>query len=436
MSIISELRTNIDTSTSWGKLEYTDWRDENLSWKKTCYIGDWSYLDEFRISGPDAFRFLSEHAVNSFAKFDIGQAKHAIFCSHAGKVIGEGVLTRHGPEEFEFNARGPIANWLEYRLHKGKYAATATTTINHFKFQVSGPTALAVCEKVAGQSLRDINFMRLRTVRIGGCDVSFLRQGMAGEIGFELHGPSEHAEAVRNAILDAGQEFGIRQLGSRTAMVNHLEAAFPTVTHDYLPAVGDEPEREFFDIYCRAVPKHGTPDWFKSFARAGKVKGSFESTELSDWYRSPIELGWAKNVKFDHEFYGRAALEREMENPKRTRVTLVWNKDDVIAVYASLFEQEEPYDYMEMPRHQWNCMYANKVMDGDKLVGVATSRGYSYYFRKMLSHCVIDLPYATVGKEVTLVWGDPNTRQKLIRATVAPSPYKVDNRRADLGTMA
>jgi vanillate/3-O-methylgallate O-demethylase len=278
--------------------------------------------------------------------------------------------------------------------------------------------------------------MRYRTQSIGGCDVTFLRQGMAGEIGFELHGPSSRAEEVRNAILHIGREFGIRQLGSRTAMVNHLEAAFPTVTHDYLPAVGDEPEREFFDIYSRVVPQSGSPEWFKSFARSMKVKGSFEGTELSDWYRSPVELGWARNVNFDHEFHGRAALEREVADPKRARVTLIWNKDDVNAVYASLFEEGDPYDYMEMPRHQWNCMYANKVMDGEKPVGVATSRGYSYYFRKMLSHCVIDLAYASVGTQVSVVWGDPETRQKLIRATVAPSPFKVDNRRSDLDALA
>lgn len=435
MTTISELRRGIDTSTSWGKLEYTDWRDENLSWKHSCYIGDWSWLDEFRLEGPAALEFFSDHAVNSFARFDVGQAKHAILCNKAGKVIGEGVLTRWGAQAFEFNARGPVVNWLEYRLGKGRYAAESATKISEFKFQVSGPTALAVCEKVTGESLRDINFMRFRTARINGREVTLLRQGMAGEIGFELHGPGAHTEEIRNAIIDAGQQFGIRQLGSRTAMVNHLEAAFPTITHDYLPAVGDEPEREFFQLYGGKVPPHGSPEWFKSFARAVKVKGSFEGTQLSDWYRSPIELGWAKSVKFDHAFYGREALEREMADPQRTRVTLVWNKEDVIDVYASLFEEGPTYDYMEMPRHQWNCMYASKVMDGDRLVGVATSRGYSYYFRKMISHCVIDLDHAEPGTEVAVVWGDPGTRQKLIRTVVAPSPFKQDNRRADLSTV-
>jgi hypothetical protein len=90
--------------------------------------------------------------------------------------------------------------------------------------------------------------------------------------------------------------------------------------------------------------------------------------------RSPIELGWSKNVKLDHKFYRRKALEAEMAHPRRARVRLVWNKQDVTDVYASLFEEGEPYDYMETPRHQWNVMYANKVMAGDRLVGVVVRK--------------------------------------------------------------
>jgi len=435
MTVFENIRADVDTSTSWGSGEYTTWQDEQLSWKTDCYIGDWSYLDEFYIEGPDALKFLSAFAVNSFAKFDIGQAKHAVFCNQNGKVIGEGVLTRRGEDSFEFNARGPVVSWLEYNLAKGGYDATSETKLSQFKFQVSGPKALAVCEKASAQGLRDIGFMRFGKASIAGCEAMMLRQGMAGEIGFEIHGPGDMAERVRQAILQAGEEFGIRQLGSRTAMINHLEAAFPTITHDYIPAVGDDAEREFFEQHGKIVPTRGSPEWFRSFARSVKVKGSFEGRALSDWYRSPIELGWGKSVKFDHDFYGREALEREMAAPQRTRVTLVWNKEDVIDVYASMFEDGETYDFMEMPRHAWNVMYANKVMDGDKLVGVATSRGYSYYFRNMLSHCIIDLDHAQPGTEVTVVWGDPGGRQKLIRAITAPSPFKQDNRRADLSSV-
>jgi vanillate/3-O-methylgallate O-demethylase len=80
-------------------------------------------------------------------------------------------------------------------------------------------------------------------------------------------------------------------------------------------------------------------------------------------------------------------------------------------------------------------MYADKVMKERKQVGVATSRGYSYYFRHMISLCTIDVSHADIGTEVTVIWGNPNERQKEIRATVAPAPYKKDNRRAKLTAM-
>ena len=66
---------------------------------------------------------------------------------------------------------------------------------------------------------------------------------------------------------------------------------------------------------------------------------------------------------------------------------------------------------------------------------VPFSRGYSFYFRKMLSLCAIDLAHSEPGTEVVVVWGNPGTPQKEIRATVAPAPYKKDNRRADVAAL-
>ena len=62
-------RTSLQTTTGWGRLEYTGWIDESLSWKQTCYIGDWSFLDELHVAGPDALRLFSDFAVNGFSRF-------------------------------------------------------------------------------------------------------------------------------------------------------------------------------------------------------------------------------------------------------------------------------------------------------------------------------------------------------------------------------
>jgi vanillate/3-O-methylgallate O-demethylase len=277
---------------------------------------------------------------------------------------------------------------------------------------------------VARESIRDIGFMRFRTIHIKGRDVIALRQGMAGELGYELQGPQEYAREIYDAILEAGQEFGIRRLGRRTVMINHLEACFPTGMWHYLNAmIGMDMEEP-----SGGQPKNsGNSSWLTP-----KLTGSFEGKDISDYFRSPVELGWTRNIKFDHEFTGRKALEAEVANPKRTIVTLEFNSDDMIDVYASLFRQGEPYDFMDVPHQAKWVVWADQVLKDGRLIGVSSVPGYSYFFRKIISLTYIDVKYSKPGTKVAIVWGNPGTPQKHIRATVAPAPYKKDNRRIDV----
>lgn len=407
-------------NTRFGLPEYTDWMDESLSWKEDCYIGDWSFLWERRFKGPDVLKLFSDVSVNSFAKFDILQSKHVIHCNEAGKVIHEGILSRLSEDEVMLFGRGGF--WVDYKLRHGNYNVTSTVD-DWFNFQVSGPKAIDVVEKLAGRNLRDTKFMHSAKFNVGGVEILALRQGMAGEIGFELQGPNSHAKEVYQAVLDAGRDFGIRRLGGRVAMINHLEACFPTIITDYMPAMFGPDMADYLAEFKAAMP---------GYAQTLNIAGSFEADDISAWYRSPVELGWSKVINFDHDFIGRAALEKEKANPTRTIRTLVWNPDDVVDVYASLFRKGDTYNFMEMPRDQRGFMYADKVLKNGKAVGIATSRGYSYYFRDMLSLCVIDVAQSEIGTEVEVIWGNPGSPQKKVRAIVQPAPYKKDNRRAQL----
>ncbi|WP_201766648.1 aminomethyltransferase family protein [Sphingobium quisquiliarum] len=213
-------------TTRWGLPEYTDWLDESMSWKQTCYIGDWSFLWQRRYLGPDVFKLFSDFTVNSFANFAVGQSRHAIHVTKAGKVIAEGILTRLGEQEVRLFGRGTF--WIDYQLAQGSYDVESIAE-EGYNFQVAGPLAAAVMEKLVGPQIRDIKFMRNGETIIAGRPVVALRQGMSGEPGWELQGPAEDAKAVYDAVVEAGQEFGIRKLGGRAAFINHLEACYPTI---------------------------------------------------------------------------------------------------------------------------------------------------------------------------------------------------------------
>jgi vanillate/3-O-methylgallate O-demethylase len=418
-------------TSRFGLPEYTDWLDESLSWKRTCYIGDWSFLWERRFRGPDALLLFSDISVNSFARFDVGQAKHVIHCDDDGKIIHEGILSRLGDDELMLFGRGCF--WADYKLRHGDYDAESEPD-DWFNFQVSGPTALHTVERAAGRRLRDIAFMRFGEIEIAGHSVMALRQGMAGELGYELQGPREQADAVYAAVLEAGQEFGIRRLGGRVAAINHLEACFPTIATDYLPAIYGDAMAEYRAEFDAAMP---------AYANTFSVAGTFESDDVGGWYRSPVELGWGNRIKLDHDFIGRDALEQMADGEHRTKVTLVWDKDDVMRIQRSLLEEEIPYKYLDLPVAHYSFQHTDQVLDGDRLVGVATYTGYTVNEPDILSLAIVDASHAEPGTEVSIVWGEPDGgsrkphvelhRQITVGATVAPAPYAQAVRRFKAG---
>lgn len=425
------------SSTTGNPPEYTGWMDEQMSWKTTCYMGDWSFVPQVRIQGPDALRLFTELSANSFGNMPLSRAKHCIQCNEDGKVISEGILLRHGEDDFEYQCGTP--QWTYYNLKSKGYDAEVSFPAS-YKMQISGPNALHLCEKLAGTRLRDVKFMWTQMCKVKGLDVMFLRQGMAGEVGFELQGPIAERDALIEAVMELAPEFGMRRLGARNLMINHLEACFPTGSMHFYNALADESRRDYLAFMAddRNLPAawRGTPLENRLRYNFSTVfTGSWDGDDIRDLYRSPVEMGWGKNIALDHEFIGRGALERELASPRRRVVTLEFNSDDVMRVHASLFSAGNAYRQFEYPDIPHQIAWTDLILKDGKTIGHATHPGYSYFYRKVLALSFIDVAEAEPGTDVEVLWGDPGTPQINLRAVVAPAPYKQDNRRADLNKL-
>src|SRR5438876_793860 len=197
------------------RAEFTNWRDEQRSWRDTCALFDQSHhMTDLYVEGPDALKLFSDLGVNSFKTFKVNQAKQFVACNHDGYVIGD-------------------------------------------------------------------------------------------------------------AIVEAGQEYGIRQVGARTYPTTCLESGW---IPSPLPAIYTGDEMKAYRQWLTA----------KSYEAMASLGGSFYSDKITDYYLTPYDLGYGPFVKFDHDFVGRAALEKMAENPKRKKVTLVWNGDDFARAFRSL----------------------------------------------------------------------------------------------------
>jgi vanillate/3-O-methylgallate O-demethylase len=154
-------------------------------------------------------------------------------------------------------------------------------------------------------------------------------------------------------------------------------------------------------------------------------------------YRNPVELGWADMIRFDHEFVGRKTLEKIVADPKRKMVTLEWNAEDITDIYASQFRDEVPYPQMDRPNDSYwvpgpMTYHADQVLKDGKLIGISSGRTISQFYHRMISLCSIDVEFFALGTEVIVLWGDPGTRQKQVRAKVARFPYLQEERNSEV----
>jgi glycine cleavage system aminomethyltransferase T len=396
----------------WLPWEFTHWMDEGRSFHDTAYIGDWSGLTKVRVTGPQALDFLGRIGTNDLSAFEIGQIKHHIQTTPEGKVAAEGVLYRTSQNDFRY--MGGNGAWMDYSCREGEWdAQTVVESPDLFIFEVQGPQSLPILEAATGESLRDIAFNRCRPTTVAGVDLLVLRTGISGELGYELHGPSEHAALVWQTVVEAGQEFGIALLGARAQIISHTEAGIATNTLDYITA------------------SEGTAGQSPVNNGSGII-GSAATGDVRDFFRSPYELGFGSRVAIDaHDFVGREALvaERDAGGPVRRLGGLVWNSDDVVDVFASLFRAEGPVP-MEMPRIR--TLEASRIVVGGEVVGCATSRVYSPHLRQMISLCHLDRRFLAPGTDVTVIWGDAGGPQADIRAEVIELPFKPDRRRIDV----
>ena len=399
--------------------EFNGWKPESMSWKTGCYIhGGLSGL-ELAFEGPDIVPFFSSICVNSLASYPVGSMKHAIFCNDEGLIAAHGILQRNGEEEARFFASGP---WPVYKLQQTNYKVEARP-VSRYLFQVAGPTSLATLEAATGESLRDIRFLRFRGARINGKAVEVARIGMSGNLAYELRGPLEEGPEVYDAVYRAGRDFGIERLGWRAYMVNHVEGGFPQGNWTFAPAAMEDPG--FRAAFGATQPQL-------------RVTGSVDPADRRARHRTPVEVGWQRAVRFDHDFAGRAALEEEVARPRRTIVTLRWNPDDVLDIYASLLRPGEEYTTIDLPTSpSWSrgaLAHADHVLKDGRAAGISSGTIYSYYFREVLSMGCVDVDVAELGSEVIVRWGDHGKRIKDVRATVQRYPYLTEGRNDQVDT--
>lgn len=383
--------------------EFSNWRDEQTAWQKTAVLFDLSkHMTDIYFEGPDLKRLLSDLAVNSFETFGKNKAKQMVCCNYDGFVIGDAILFGLEDTKVNISGRPSVPNWVAFHAETGDYDVTVSrdnrsvanaADRKSYRFQVQGPNSAEILRRAVGGTLPDIKFFNIGEVTIAGKAVNALNHGMSRTGGLELWGPMADAEIVRAALMVAGADLGLTEVGARAYSTVSPESGWiPSPMPAIYTGEAMKPYREWL-----------LADGFEANASLG---GSYYSDNIEDYYQTPWDLGYGRHVKFDHDFIGRAALEALADKPHREKVWLVWNDEDVMRIHASQFGGGEPFKYLEYPGAQYSTCPFDAVTKDGNLIGLGTYNVFTTNVGHWFSLGMVDAADAVDGAEAILVWGE------------------------------
>lgn len=416
------------------RAEFTNWRDEQEAWRTSAALLDLSHhMTDLTVEGPDCYRLLADLGANSFAGFGPMRAKQFLACSPEGYLIGDCILFCLAENLVRLVGRPPALNWVQFHAETGDYNVAVRrderTAHNRagrelYRLQLQGPYAAEIFTKVNGGPMPDIPFFTMGRFHVGKYEVTALNHRMSGFPGLEFFGPYADLDGVRETIVAAGAEFGLRQVGGRAYASVATESGWIACT---VPAVYTGEGTRAFRRWQSA----------RSFEANLQLGGSFVPEDIADYYLTPWDLGYGHIIRFDHDFVGRAALERSRSAKHRKKVWLRWDRDDVARIFASMGEPgDRRFKYIDMPAAFYSGAQFDRVERDGALIGLSTLCSYTANVRGWISVGVLDADRFDYGDEVTLVWGEPDGGtanpaverhvQTTIRATVVKRPFPTD----------
>lgn len=407
-----------NASQIWGHInagyliayEYTRWWKESLALRTAAVIGDWSWLNKTRVRGPDAFRFMNYATVKDLSKQSMDQIVYTPMTNAEGKVAIEGLTLKLGENDYLFTQSAAL-KWFEFlRETTGMKVEFEDVTPDYTCYALQGPRSTEILEALTGERWADLKFSRFRRTSFFDSETLVARQGVTGEVGYELMMRTDtgRAHELWRRIRDLGKDYGLRELGFKAQMIGHTETGIATVIRDFLPARGSPEALRRMMRYWMSAEEHAAIDW-----------------DVGEHLCSPAELGWSYTINLNKgDFHGRAALAREADRggPKRRLMGLEWSSEDIAELYAAQFRDAPAPPPPDLPYGQFRVFFLRVFQDKTQL-GWASGYAYSPTLRRMISLARLDRGIET-GAEVRVRWGGfSDEPQAAIRAKVVELPF-------------
>ena len=310
---------------------------EYFAIRNTTGVFDLTPMTKYRITGPDALDYLDRLVTRDMKKIKPGRVAYAAWCDDEGQVIDDGTIFHLREGEYRLCSQERHMEWF-MAAAIGFDVSIKLETADIAGLAVQGPTSYSVLNALGLDGIENLKFFGLMHCDFEGTELMVSRTGYTGDLGYEIWIDQSKAEALWDALFEAGRNFGIKAIGTIALEQARIEAGYLAAYVDFLPV--------------------------QETVRTGRSRSPFE-----------LGLGWLVDFKKPN-FNGRRALAEEKRKGSTWRLV----KLDI--------EGNKPATH--------SYIYAKKN-GRKKQVGFVTSAAWSPICKHNIAIGTVRTPFGAVG---------------------------------------
>jgi aminomethyltransferase len=321
-------------------IEFSGINDEHITVREKAGVFDVSHMGEFWVKGPNALAFLQHVTSNNVALLFDGKVQYTAIPNGKGGIVDDMLVYRIDAETYMLvpNAANIDKDWAhlvkageKFGMTPGKELYNASDEIA--QLAVQGPLAMKIIQKMCSQPVEDMEYYTFVKTDIAGIKDAILSiTGYTGSGGCEIYIANEDAEKLWKALWEAGEEYGLKNIGLGARDTLRLEKGFCLYGNDIDDTTSpleaglgwitkfadgkDFIDRAFlekqkaegvtrkligFTMIDRGIPRHG----YDIADAAGNKIGVVTSGTMSPCLKQGIGMGYVKPefAKADSEIF-------------------------------------------------------------------------------------------------------------------------------------
>ena len=213
--------------------------EECRALRRDVGVIDVSNFAKYEVKGPGAGDWLDRIIANKVPK-EVGRTCLTPLIGVKGGIAGDFTVTKLGEDHY-FMAGSGMAERYHARFFKKvpkpEGVSFTSRTDSHAGFNIAGPKARQLLARLTNEDLSNeaFPFMRSRAMTVAGIEATVLRVSFTGDLGYEVYVAEEDQLALYDAIFAAGEDLGVRPVGSRALMSLRLEKGYGSWGREYSP---------------------------------------------------------------------------------------------------------------------------------------------------------------------------------------------------------